>query len=107
MRVGDVEFDCAVLDGGVRVIAESSFMESMGMYYSGWVARKRREMAASEPADTSAVLPLFASFKSLEPFIDNDLRRLLSTPVPYRTKEGRAAKGVRAGAQRRARRSCA
>jgi hypothetical protein len=93
LEVSGVTFECAVLEGGVRVIAESSFMESMGMYYSGWVAAKRKDQAGD---GSSAVLPLFASQKAIQPFIDKDLRDLLSSPIHYKTLEGRRAKGVRA-----------
>ncbi|WP_434782864.1 hypothetical protein [Ferrovum myxofaciens] len=37
--VTDQEIPCAVLEDGTRVLTQSDFMEAMGMYYSGWIAK--------------------------------------------------------------------
>lgn len=92
LQIGDVTFLCAVLEDGTRVLSEDSFMRGLGMYWSGWMARERRE----EAGDSSAVVPLFLSAKSLKPFIDSDLAALLSRPLKYRTPTGKVAHGIKA-----------
>lgn len=91
LHIGETTFDAAVLEDGRRVLSEDNFMRGMGMYWSGWVARERREAQAQG----SAGLPLFLSAKSLKPFIDKDLSSLLESPVKYRHK-GNVAHGIRA-----------
>jgi len=93
LYVGNVEFECAVLEGGIRVLSERSFMAGMGIYHSGWISAKRREEASKQGA---AVLPLFASHRSLKGFIDKDLEALLAAPLKYRTETGGIAHGIRA-----------
>lgn len=62
------DFPCAVLsDGETRVLTQSDFMDAMGMYYSGWVAKNRSE------EDRAAEVPHFLSFKSLKPYVDRHL----------------------------------
>lgn len=91
LKLGDLEFPCAVLsDGKTRVLTQSDFMQGMGMYYSGWVAKNR------SAEDTAAELPHFLSFKSLKPYIDKHLGDLQSVTVKYRTKGGNVAHGIKA-----------
>jgi hypothetical protein len=66
------------------------FMSGMGMYYSGWVANS---MAKKE---SSADIPHFLAFKSLEPFIYKHLGDLQSIIVKYRTTRGTIAHGIKA-----------
>ena len=64
-------------------------MHGMGMYYSGWVAKKQsREIAAD--------LPHFLAFKALKPHIDKHLGDLQSIVVKYHTEQGKVAHGIRA-----------
>ena len=37
LQIGDLQFPCAVLSDGTRVLTQSDFMAGMGMYYSGSV----------------------------------------------------------------------
>ena len=56
IKIADLEFQCAVLsDGKTRLITQSDFMEAMGMYYSGWIAKNRPE------EDRAADVPHFLS----------------------------------------------
>jgi hypothetical protein len=91
MEIGDLAFPCAVLsDGKTRVLTQSDFMNGMGMYYSGWVARNR------SAEDRAAEIPHFLGFKSLKPFIEKHLGNLQSIIVKYRTKSGTVAHGIKA-----------
>jgi hypothetical protein len=89
LKIGELEFPCAVLsDGETRVLTQSDFMEGMGMYYSGWVAKNR-------PAeDIAAEIPHFLSFKSLKPYADKHLGDLQSLVIKYRTDGGKVAHGI-------------
>lgn len=90
LRIGDMSFPCSVLSNGDRILTQSDFMDGMGMYYSGWVAKNR------SLEDAAADVPHFLSFKSLKPFVDRHLGDLQSIIVKYRTEGGNLAHGIRA-----------
>jgi hypothetical protein len=90
LQIGDLRFPCAVLSDGTRLLTQTDFMNGMGMYYSGWVARNRSE------EDRASEMPHFLSFKNLKPFIDKHLGDLSSIVVKYRTEGGVIAHGIRA-----------
>jgi hypothetical protein len=87
--IGDMKFPCSVLSDGTRILTQSDFMDGMGMYYSGWVAKNR-------PDEQSAGIPHFLAFKSLLPFINKHLGDLQSIVVRYRTNRGTIANGIKA-----------
>lgn len=92
LRLLDQEFPCAVLEDGTRVLTQSDFMEAMGMYYSGWVAK-------NAPAETSALpaeMPHFLSQKGIIPFVDKHLGHLQNIVLKFRTERGAQAHGIRA-----------
>jgi len=89
LKIGDREFPCSVLSSGARILTQTDFMEGMGMYYSGWVAKNK-------PADAPADLPHFLAFKGLQPFINKHLGDLQTIVVKYRTEKGSIAHGIRA-----------
>jgi hypothetical protein len=90
LTIGDMRFPCSVLSDGTRIFTQSDFMKSMGMYYSGWVARNRTA------EEESAEVPHFLSFKSLKPFVEKHLGDLQSIILKYRTATGGTAHGIRA-----------
>jgi hypothetical protein len=90
LQIGDVTLDCAVLENGTRVISQTKFMEAMGIYYSGWLAKARSEDKAT------ADLPLHLPYKGLIPFVDKHFGGLQVDVVNYRTKSGSIAKGIQA-----------
>lgn len=91
LEIGDLRFPCAVLsDGKTRVLTQSDFMEGMGMYYSGWVAKNR------SAEDRAADVPHFLGFKNLKPYIDRHLGDLQSIIVKYRSESGTVAHGIKA-----------
>ena len=89
LKIGDMSFPCSVLSNGTRILTQSDFMDGMGMYYSGWVAKNKPQGAAAD-------LPHFLSFKSLQPFITKHLGDLQSIVVKYRTEKGSLAHGIKA-----------
>lgn len=93
LQIGEVTFQAAVLeDRKTRVLSEKSFMETMGMYYSGWISTNREQ---SE--DGAAVLPLYLSFEKLKPFISKHLKPADLQPFKYLSSNGRAvAHGIEA-----------
>jgi hypothetical protein len=90
IEIGDMRFHCSVLSDGTRIITQTDFMEGMGMYYSGWVAQSKAKN------QSSADIPHFLAFKSLEPFIYKHLGDLQSITVKYRTEKGLLAHGIKA-----------
>lgn len=70
-------------------------MKSLGMYFSGFIARQHREKPVENGA---AVLPMFLAQSALKPFIDKHLGSLQYHPIPYRTMKGASASGIPAKA---------
>lgn len=96
LNLAGTKFDCAVLDDDsrTRVLTEGTFMDGMGMYWSGAIAERRRADAAIDP--TAAQVPLFMAFENLKPFIDNELRALLASPIKFLTSTGQVGHGIKA-----------
>lgn len=92
LRLIDKEIPCAVLEDGTRVLTQSDFMDAMGMYYSGWIAKN----APIDPSLVPAEIPHFLAQKSLIPFINKRLGHLQNIVLKYRTEKGSAANGIRA-----------
>jgi hypothetical protein len=91
LKVGDMTFPCSVLSDGTRILTQTDFMEGMGMYYSGWMAKNKPQQD-----DNAADLPHFLGFKNLQPFIGKHLGDLQSIVVKYRTDKGKLAHGIKA-----------
>ncbi len=89
LKIGNMEFPCSVLSDGTRILTQSDFMEGMGMYYSGWVAKNKPEGQAAD-------VPHFLAFETLKPFVEKNLGSLQSIVVKYKTEKGALAHGVRA-----------
>ena len=83
LQVGDIEFDCAVLEDGTRVVSETRFMAAMGMY------RQRRAIDAAHPwgrARTPGFLCIGGA--NLKPFVEKHLGGVHFTPVQYISPQG-------------------
>jgi hypothetical protein len=89
LKIGTMEFPCSVLSDGTRILTQSDFMEGMGMYYSGWVAKNK-------PEGQSADVPHFLAFETLKPFVEKHLGSLQSIVVKYKTEKGALAHGIKA-----------
>ncbi len=79
LTVGDIEFNCAVLNDETRVVTEADFMHTMGIYRSGALSVRRRAREESAP------IPLFLAHKNLKPFADIHLGSVHFQPKRYRT----------------------
>ncbi|MBO9398620.1 hypothetical protein J7400_18250 [Shimia sp. R9_2] len=91
LPIADIELDCAVLDGGVRVLSERAVHRAFGSKRGGshWKRMKENEDGAN--------LPSFLSAKNYSEFISRDLEEALRTPVTYRANSGATpANGIRA-----------
>lgn len=91
LRIGDIEFECAVLDNGVRIVSETNFMSAMGMYRSGALSVRRHER------DEGAQIPLSLAHKNLKPYADMHLGGVHYAPYRYRNLKGKIVdQGIRA-----------
>jgi len=91
LPIGDIELDCAVLDGGVRVLSERAVHRAFGSKRGGshWKRMKENEGGAN--------LPSFLSAKNYSKFISKDLELALKEPVLYRSNAGATpAHGIKA-----------
>jgi len=88
--IGDIEFDCAVLEDETRVVSEAKFMESMGMYRSGALSTRREE------DETGARPPLHLAYKNLKPFVEQHFGDVHAMQIKYKTKSGGIGHGIRA-----------
>lgn len=90
IKVGALELNCAVLENQIRVISFRSFSNYLSAKGSGthWKRKKEGEV----------VLPEFVSASFLEDFIDDDLRKTLTSSVSYISVSGQPAEGIEATA---------
>jgi hypothetical protein len=86
LKIGYLEFECGVLEGGRRIISESKFMETMGMYRSGAVSVRRK--------DATAHIPLFLAHKNLKPFAEKHLGSVHFEMIAYRNERGNTGMGI-------------
>jgi hypothetical protein len=92
LKFGTIEFKCAVIEQGseppLRLISQGEFMQSLGMYYSGYIAKQHREQGGT------AGLPMFLAQAALKPFIESNIDVLQFEPISYLTEGGMVAKGI-------------
>ena len=72
LPIGEIELDCAVLEGGVRVLSERAIHRAFGSKRGGSHWKRMKE------AGGGAKLPSFLSAKNYSPFINNDLSALFA-----------------------------
>ena len=90
LGISDFVLQCAVLEGGVRVLSETSVMRAFGISPGGQAFQ-----TAKLGEDDTVRLPMFLASLNLRPFIDNELENLLTQPIMYRSpKGGRPARGL-------------
>jgi hypothetical protein len=91
LPIGEIELDCAVLEGGVRVLSERAIHRAFGSKRGGSHWKRMKEVGSG------AKLPSFLSAKNYSPFINNDLEVALENPILYRVNAGATpANGIRA-----------
>lgn len=91
LPIGEIELDCAVLEGGLRVLSERAVHRAFGSKRGGshWRRVKENEGGAN--------LPSFISAKNYSDFIPNELRVALTQPLIYRVSAGATpANGIKA-----------
>lgn len=91
LNLSDLQFRCAVLDDGSRVISGTEFMKTMGIYRSGALSTRRYE------DEFGIYVPLYLAHKNLQPYIKEDKKLVesLSKPIVYRDIEtGSVAEGI-------------
>lgn len=80
IKLGDVTIQCAVLPDGKRVLSQKSIKSALGVIDGG------SQRIKSNFGD----LPVFMSHLALKPFIDEELQKLATTPISYRTSNTNA-----------------
>lgn len=84
LKIGEAELPCYVLEDGTRVLTQGGFTGALGMARGGsMIAGMNR-------------LELFASRKSINPYISNDLAERFANPISFITPEGNRANGFEA-----------
>lgn len=86
LKIGDLELECAVLPGGIRVLSRTGFLRALGRTGKAKGGRKY---------DQESKVPVFLSAANLQPFIPEGLLEN-STPIPFRLKNGMEAMGYKA-----------
>lgn len=82
LRIGDVEIECYVLEDGMRVLTQASFLRALGRHPK---ARTRREEQ----------VPPILQGKALKPFISSEILEK-TTPIVFRPPTGGRASGYNA-----------
>lgn len=84
LKIGNAEVHAAVLPNGKRLLTQATFLRALG--------RSRSPKAGTGVLSTVDGLPFFLQAKVLQPFINEDLS-MSTTPIFFRTKEGKRAVG--------------
>lgn len=91
LEIGETTLDCAVLEDGTRVLSERAVHRAFGSKRGG--SHWQRIKANPDGAD----LPSFLSANNLSPFVSNELRSALISPIKYTAGQGGAiANGMKA-----------
>lgn len=86
LEIGGIQIDCYVLDDETRVLSQRGMFKGLGIKRGG-------PRSSSEPSNTGAQIPRFASQKWLKPFISSDLAMALKTPVFFQPPSGHMGYG--------------
>ncbi|WP_291365289.1 P63C domain-containing protein [Acetobacter sp. UBA5411] len=82
--IGDTKIPCFVLEDGRRVITQGGFTDALGMARGGSMVPGMNR------------LELFVSRKSINPFINSELRERIANPIAFITPDGLRANGFEA-----------
>jgi hypothetical protein len=92
LEIDHLVLQCAVIEGGQRLLSEASSLRALGLQPSGTTFKTSILSGVDEE---TVRLPMFVSGLNLRPFIDNELMNLLTQPVLYRSKKGgKPARGL-------------
>lgn len=86
LKIGDAVLPCAVLPDGTRLISQGGIASAFGPVTGGWQMRKK------EAEEHAGDLPPFLVATSLQPFISEGLRTLVSAPKRYKDPRGGPAR---------------
>jgi hypothetical protein len=90
LKIGGSDIECAVLENGARVLSQRTFTKALGAPSGGGAFKRRAEEGVAD-------LPIFVAYERLNPFISEDLRASLISPIEYIPKHGgRSALGIKA-----------
>jgi P63C domain len=81
LPIGEMLLSCAVLPDGTRVISQATIGSAFGPVVGGWQMRKMKD---------SGGLPPFLVAGTLQPFISDELRTLVASPIKYKDPRGGA-----------------
>lgn len=81
LQIGDIQIECAVLEGGTRVINQESFLRALG--------RSRSPKGGTGSAFAVDDMPPFLAADNLKPFITKELTQS-TTPIVYRKADNPA-----------------
>jgi hypothetical protein len=84
LKIGNTTINAAVLPNGKRILSQGSFLMAIG--------RSRTPKAGTGALTTVDGLPFFLQAEALKPFISDALRET-TTPIFFRTKDGKRALG--------------
>lgn len=84
LRIGEIEIPCYVLDDDRRVIVQGGVLTALDMS-QGTAGRGDGDRLAR-----------FVATKSINPFVDNDLRDVITNPIRFKAKSGGVAYGYEA-----------
>ncbi|MBU4609173.1 P63C domain-containing protein [Achromobacter sp. GG226] len=82
LTLGSIDIPCAVLPDGTRLISQGGVTGAFGPVTGGWQLRRKMEN------EDSGGLPPFLVAASLNPFISEELRTMVTTPKMYRDPRG-------------------
>ena len=86
IELNGIKISCAVLEDGTRVLVNRSLANALGIKGGGAYWKKKKE--------EGALLPEYLSAKYLEPYISNELREIVSKPIPYINSAKNNSEGV-------------
>ncbi len=80
LRIGDIELQCYVLEDGTRVLSQRAIIGGLGMSKSG-------------ASDGEQRLVSFLGGKAISPFVSNELRASIASPIRFKPPSGGTAFG--------------
>lgn len=88
LRIGDVELPCYVLDDGRRVLVQSGMLATLNM--------KQGTAASRGIGGRGDRLTKFIETKAINPYVPQQLREMITSPIRFKTPSGIIAHGYEA-----------
>lgn len=86
IELNGIKISCAVLEDGTRVLVNRSLANALGIKGGGAYWKKKKE--------EGTLLPEYLSAKYLEPYISDELRVIISKPIPYINSANNNSEGI-------------